>query len=156
MHRRRNHARFAADVEWFSVTALENPDHRAVARNPAHRFGRDHRTVLDLWRIIGVDVAVLDQRSRGSMHDELIAVGGVDAFLGTRRFAEKSFGNDCNRVGATDNLRHILNARVVALLPATMWLTGEQPVHCAIERRSGAPVSRQRPRTPANRCRIGT
>ena len=134
MHRRRNHPRFAADIERFAAAALENSDHRAVAGDPAHRFGREHRPVLDLRRIIRIEIAVLDQRSRGSVHRELIAVGGVDAFLGTRRFREKSFGENRERIGAPNILRKILYASVVPLLSATMRLTGEQPVHRAIER----------------------
>ena len=127
--RRRNHARFAADIEWFAVAALENSHDRAVAGDSAQRFRGEHRAILDLRRIVGIDDAVFEQRFRGSVHGELKSIGGVEAFFGFRRFGEKSFGENRERVGATN-----VCGRSSCCASSRSTTAAHEPVHRAIER----------------------
>ena len=69
--RRWNRARFAPDIERFAVLGLTNAYNTTIADNPSYGLGCEHRTILDLRRIVRVDGAVLRQRFRGSVpsHD---------------------------------------------------------------------------------------
>src|SRR5262245_26550041 len=78
---RRNYAGFAADVERFAVVSLDDRHDSAVTRDAANRFGSNDRSILHLRRIVGVGGTIFRQRFRGSVNDNLIAVGATEAFV---------------------------------------------------------------------------
>ena len=83
---------FAPDIQRFALPRLANAYDRAVTCDPAHRFGRQHRSILHLRRIVRIDRPILRQRFRGSVDNDLIAIGAVESFVPFRRLLQKSFG----------------------------------------------------------------
>ena len=66
----------AAHVQRFTLRCFQNPHDSSIAAQPSYGFSGGGTAILELGRISRVNVSILGQRFRGSVHRDQVTIGG--------------------------------------------------------------------------------